>query len=97
MITGRIPKFKNYTASGDRKIMLQCCISVPLIYFASYLFSVSAQTTTAFKLRAQPGPYAVGLRVVDQYDHSRIFQPSIDELGQPFRSSRDSTSGFMTA
>jgi pimeloyl-ACP methyl ester carboxylesterase len=34
---------------------------------------------TAFKNRAAAGPYAVGLRVVEQYDRSRTFQPSPDE------------------
>ncbi len=29
-----------------------------------------------------PGPYAVGLRIVEQYDHSRVFQPAIDEVGK---------------
>ena len=35
-----------------------------------------------------PGPYAVGLRVVDQYDYSRRFRFSTDELGKPFRGER---------
>ena len=81
-------KFKNDTLSRDRKIRFRPCISVLLIYFVSYLLSVSAQTTTPFKLQAQSGPYAVGLRVVEQYDYSRIFQPSINELGTPFRGER---------
>jgi dienelactone hydrolase len=49
---------------------------------------VSAQPTPMFTLEAKQGPHAVGLKVVEQYDHSRIFQPLIDELGQPYRGER---------
>ena len=35
-----------------------------------------------------PGPHAVGLKVVNQYDYSRSYRFSTDELGQPFRGER---------
>jgi dienelactone hydrolase len=35
-----------------------------------------------------PGPSAVGLRVVEQYDYSRVFQPAIDEFGKPYSGER---------
>jgi dienelactone hydrolase len=28
-----------------------------------------------------PGPHAVGLKVVEQYDYSRVYRPPVDELG----------------
>jgi pimeloyl-ACP methyl ester carboxylesterase len=50
--------------------------------------SLTAQTGPAFKLLEPPGPHAVGLRVVEQYDYSRTFQPLIDEMGQPYSGER---------
>ena len=49
---------------------------------------VLAQATPMFRLEAKHGPHAVGLKVVEQYDYSRIFQPLIDHLGQPAQSLR---------
>ena len=36
-----------------------------------------------FRFPEKPGPYAVGLRVVDQYDFSRTYLPKIDAEGKP--------------
>jgi dienelactone hydrolase len=36
-----------------------------------------------FHFTEQPGPYAVGLKVVDQYDFSRTYRPKIDAEGKP--------------
>lgn len=44
--------------------------------------TVYGQTT--FHFTERPGPHAVGLKVVEQYDYSRIFRPITDELGKPF-------------
>jgi hypothetical protein len=41
-----------------------------------------------FSFLAKPGPYAVGLRVIEQYDYSRIFQPALDDLGKPYQGER---------
>jgi pimeloyl-ACP methyl ester carboxylesterase len=35
-----------------------------------------------------PGPHAVGLKVVEQYDHSRAYRVSADDLGRPYRGER---------
>jgi hypothetical protein len=35
-----------------------------------------------FHFTLPPGPHAVGLRVVDQYDESRIWLPLTDEMGE---------------
>jgi dienelactone hydrolase len=37
---------------------------------------------------AQPGSHAVGLKVVEQYDYSRIYRPDTDELGKPYKGER---------
>jgi dienelactone hydrolase len=42
-----------------------------------------AQTPPLFHFTPPPGPHAVGLKVVDQYDESRTWFPLTDELGKP--------------
>jgi hypothetical protein len=41
-----------------------------------------------FHFTEKPGPYAVGLKVVDQYDFSRTYRPKIDAEGKPTRGER---------
>jgi dienelactone hydrolase len=58
---------------------------------ASFIFApltlhfVTAQAVPEFQFRfsEKPGPYAVGLKVVDQYDRSRSFQTVSDLPGAP--------------
>src|SRR5689334_2338837 len=40
-----------------------------------------AQSTLSFTL--PPGPFAVGFRAVEQYDHTRTFGGAFDEDGKP--------------
>ena len=47
-----------------------------------------AQHPPAFTNKAAMGPYAAGVRLVEQYDYSRTFQPAIDELGRPYPGER---------
>ena len=68
-----------------RLVVILGSICLEVIATPSY---VSAQGTPMFALEAKQGPHAVGLRVVEQYDYSRIFQPLIDDLGQPYRAER---------
>jgi tetratricopeptide (TPR) repeat protein len=49
---------------------------------------VALATPPQFRFEAQPGPYAVGLKVVEQYDHSRVYRHSTDELGRPYDGER---------
>ena len=58
---------------------------VALIVFSALgLVVVGAQAETEFQFRftEQPGPYAVGLKVVEQYDVSRVFEIASDEPGK---------------
>jgi len=58
---------------------------------AFFLFVTLALTTAPaqnapdfqFRFTEKPGPYSVGLKVVEQYDVSRGFQVATDELGKP--------------
>jgi dienelactone hydrolase/predicted negative regulator of RcsB-dependent stress response len=41
-----------------------------------------------FHFTEKPGPYAVGLKVVEQYDFSRTFHSLTDDLGKPYLGER---------
>src|SRR5271170_2945655 len=41
-----------------------------------------------FHFTEKPGPNAVGLKVVEQYDFSRSYRPITDELGKPYQGER---------
>ncbi|HLY42193.1 MAG TPA: tetratricopeptide repeat protein [Terracidiphilus sp.] len=43
----------------------------------------SAQNPELFRFTLPPGPHVVGLKVVEQYDRSRIYFPMTDDLGKP--------------
>lgn len=48
----------------------------------------AAQSATKFQFTEKPGPYTVGLKVVHQYDYSRTWHSTVDELGQPYTGER---------
>lgn len=59
------------------------------LFFATSLSILAcAQTVAPFQFLEKPGPHAVGLKVVEQYDFSRVYRPAIDELGMPFAGER---------
>ena len=47
-----------------------------------------SESSTLFRFLPEPGPCAVGVRVVAQYDCSRVFKSSTDECGRPFAGER---------
>jgi dienelactone hydrolase len=51
--------------------------------------SLQAQQAPLFHFEPKPGPYGVGLKVVQQYDHSRVYRSATDELGKPYKGDRD--------
>jgi len=48
----------------------------------------TAQQDPIFFFNQTPGPYAVGVRVVEQYDYSRAYHSSVDILGRPYKGER---------
>ena len=48
----------------------------------------TAQDIARFHFSEQPGPYAVGLKVAQQYDYARTFRPLTDPLGKPYQGER---------
>jgi len=51
-------------------------------------FAIFAQNAPLFQFTEKPGPHAAGLKVVEQYDYSRIYRYSTDDLGKPYRNER---------
>jgi dienelactone hydrolase len=47
-----------------------------------------SQSPARFQFTEKPGPYPVGLKVVQQYDYSRTWHGTVDELGQPYTGER---------
>ncbi|MBE1160912.1 hypothetical protein [Dyella acidiphila] len=60
-------------------------ITLPAVLLAFGLAAshASAQTAPTFRFTEQAGPYAVGLRQVEQYDRARIFRNLTDDLSKP--------------
>ena len=58
-----------------------------MVAFASCV-SLSAQNVRLFHFSEKPGPHSVGLKVVEQYDYSRIYRRATDELGKPYHGER---------
>jgi pimeloyl-ACP methyl ester carboxylesterase len=48
----------------------------------------TAQKSTPFHFTEARGPHEVGLKVVEQYDYSRTFRSSVDEVGKPYTGER---------
>ncbi len=51
------------------KALICCCFSLAALFSATPLLA----QTSPFRFLDTIGPYSVGLKVVDQYDHSRTF------------------------
>jgi dienelactone hydrolase/predicted negative regulator of RcsB-dependent stress response len=49
---------------------------------------VVASGDQRFHFTQKPGPFAVGLKVVEQFDFSRSFHSATDELGKPYQGER---------
>jgi tetratricopeptide (TPR) repeat protein len=65
-------------------------IRVVLLLAAAFIPSIAAftQNVPLFHFIEKPGPRNVGLKVVEQYDYSRIYRPLTDDLGKPFQGER---------
>lgn len=67
----------------SRFLRFLTCIAIVL----GAAFTVS-QSPARFQFTEKPGPYTVGLKVVHQYDHSRTWHSTVDELGQAYTGER---------
>jgi tetratricopeptide (TPR) repeat protein len=67
---------------------MKCVVAAVLV--AGWVALAGAQTRPAvqadgplFRFTEQPGKYAVGLKVVEQYDFSRTYRPKVNAEGKP--------------
>ena len=54
-----------------------------VVLFVLFCCTAPAQTVSRFRFSEQPGPDAVGLKIVEQYDYTRTFHGSPEVLGKP--------------
>jgi tetratricopeptide (TPR) repeat protein len=64
------------------------CILASVITAHLLLAVGHGQTAPLFHFTEKRGPYPVGLRVVAQYDYSRIYHSLTDDLGKPYQGER---------
>jgi dienelactone hydrolase len=64
--------------------------SIVLIFGTVMLVMSSAlgQSSPHFRFTQVPGPERVGIKIVEQYDYSRVFRKSVDELGRLYTGER---------
>ena len=55
-----------------------------LAFFIAVAMAASAQNAPVFQFAEKPGHYHVGLKIVEQYDYSRTYRRSTDDLGKPY-------------
>lgn len=68
--------------------MRSITLAIAGLAIASVLSAAEAQKLPLFQFMGQPGPHPVGLKVVEQYDSSRIYRSATDELGKPYTGER---------
>ena len=56
-----------------------------IVFVSTFAVGQSAQR---FQFTEKPGPHAVGLKVVQQYDYSRTWRSTVDALGEPYKGER---------
>jgi hypothetical protein len=66
--------------------MLFCAIAVVMAIPCAA--QSPAQPAARFRFDQKPGPHAVGLKVVEQYDYSRTWGSAVDDLGKPVEGER---------
>jgi dienelactone hydrolase len=81
------PKNADALFGGYSRVARHILIALALTTYVS--LSLHAQSTPLFHFEPKPGPYTVGLKVVEQYDHSRVFRSATDALGKPYTGDRD--------
>jgi pimeloyl-ACP methyl ester carboxylesterase len=84
----------NVKAVQGRRVWLQDAkifaflLSMMLLGSTCMAMAQNAPVAPPLESTETSGPHAVGLKVVNQYDYSRNYRFSTDELGEPFRGER---------
>ncbi len=59
-----------------------------IIFPMPSLINALLLSISLFQFTEKPGPHGVGLKVVEQYDHSRTYRRLTDALGKPYQGER---------
>ena len=59
-----------------------------IVAVATTVVGALAQNAPLFQFTEKPGPHAIGLKVVEQYDYSRTSRSRTDDLGKPYQRER---------
>jgi dienelactone hydrolase len=88
------PHFE-HSRQPEATLAMQSMIVAVAFLFTAFLSPLRAQNAPAvspvdqrFHFTEKPGPDAVGLRIVEQYDFSRTYRPVTDKLGRPYQAER---------
>jgi dienelactone hydrolase len=94
MIVTTNPRLEYSLQEKQRRAMRSRVLAVAFL-FTAFVPAARAQTTPVagsgdqrFHFTEKPGPDAVGLKVVEQYDFSRSYRSVTDELGKPYQGER---------
>src|SRR5580700_9166914 len=84
-----------YFLQEEQRHATRSKVLVVAIFLIALVAAAPAQTATVvasgdqrFHFTVKPGPNAVGLKVVEQYDFSRSYRSVTDELGKPYAGER---------
>src|SRR5438552_7101055 len=72
-------------ATGKKSLLL-VLLALPGVGHGEVEAQPNGKVVGLFYFAPKPGPFPVGLQVVEQYDYSRGFQPRTGELGEPYPS-----------
>ena len=94
MIVTTNPRLEHSLQDEPRRAMRSKVLVVAFLLIANVIAahaqsgSVVSSGDQRFHFTEKPGPHAVGLKVVDQYDFSRTYRSVTDELGKPYQGER---------
>jgi pimeloyl-ACP methyl ester carboxylesterase len=84
-----------YSLQEEQKRAMHSKVLVVTFLLIALVIAAHAQSAPVvvpgdqrFHFTEKPGPDAVGLKVVEQYDFSRSYRPVTDELGKPYQGER---------
>src|SRR3984893_8030694 len=67
---------------------LFACVTISFVLASVHSTATFAQDRSVFHFVEKFGPHAVGLKIVDQYDYSRTYRRTTDDLGKPYQGER---------
>jgi dienelactone hydrolase len=76
------------SSASRSRIRFSLSTSLSALLLVSLATALWSDEPQRFRFTEPPGPFAVGLKVVEQYDYSRVFRDTTDELGKPVKGER---------